>query len=176
MSNAIRYTAIVFLLAGFVSIALAEPKELHAVKGRPMAPAFELKDIDGNLHHLSDYRGKVVIVNFWATWCPPCRFELPSMEKLWQSVKNKDVIILAIDLGEDEDTIFTFTSDYPVSFPLLMDRDSSVTNNYSVLGIPTSFVIDPQGRMIYRVVGTREWDEKQFIESILSLRKAGELK
>jgi len=162
---------LILLIFGAEPFVWAGKSELHAVKGKPLAPSFELKDIEGKVHRLSDYRGKVVIVNFWATWCPPCRFELPSMERLWQVVKNKDVIILAVDLGEDEDTIFTFTSDYPVSFPLLMDRDSSVTNRYSVLGIPTSFVIDPQGRMIYRVVGTREWDNKDLITTLLSLKK-----
>ena len=79
--------------------------------------------------------------------------------------------MLAINVGEDVDTIFTFTSDYPVTFPLLMDRDSSVTQKYPVLGIPTSFIIDPRGRMIYRAVGTREWDDPQLIKNILALKK-----
>lgn len=163
---------VVFLSAVLIaSSAWAESKALHPVEGQPTAPDFDLKDIDGNRHHLSDYRGKVVIVNFWATWCPPCRFELPSMEKLWQATRDKGVVILAVNLGENEDTIFTFTSDYPVSFPLLMDLDSSVTKEYSVLGIPTSFVIDPNGRIIYRVVGTREWDDEQVSDVLLGLVK-----
>lgn len=171
-----RYLIIVVLLTGLYSPAWAESTALHEVKDQPLAPGFELKDIDGNVHRLSDYRGKVVIVNFWATWCPPCRFELPSMERLWQETKNKDVMMLAINLGEDEDTIFTFTSDYPVSFPLLMDSDSSVTKKYSVLGIPTSYVIDPKGKIIYRAVGTREWNDKQLIGKILQLKNSTHLK
>lgn len=171
MNSLYRYMVIVILLAGLCSTAWSESTVLHPVKDQPQAPSFELKDIDGNVHRLSDYRGKVVIVNFWATWCPPCRFELPSMEKLWQATQNDGVILLAINLGEDEDTIFTFTSDYAVSFPLLMDRDSSVTKKYSVLGIPTSFVIGPRGRIIYRAVGTREWDDKQIIDKLLSVKK-----
>ena len=78
--------------------------------------------------------------------------------------------MLAINVGEDADTIFTFTSDYPVTFPLLLDRDSSVTNAYPVLGIPTSFIIDPEGRMVYRAVGTREWDDEKLVQTILDLR------
>lgn len=171
MSSLNRYMVMVLLLVGVLSSALADSTVLHPVKGQPQAPDFELKDIDGKMHRLSDYRGKVVIVNFWATWCPPCRFELPSMEKLWENTQDEGVIMLAVDLGEDEDTIFSFTSDYPVSFPLLMDRDSSVTKKYSVLGIPTSFVIDPQGRIIYRAVGPREWNDKQLTDTILSLKK-----
>lgn len=163
--------AILILLIGFMSSAWSESNVLHPVKGQPLAPDFTLNDIDDKKHQLSDYRGKVVIVNFWATWCPPCRFELPSMEKLWQVIKREDVIMLGIDVGENADTIFTFTSDYPVTFPLLLDRDSSVTNKYPVLGIPTSFIIDPQGRIIYRAVGTRKWDDEQVIKQILELKK-----
>ncbi|MGD8743695.1 MAG: TlpA disulfide reductase family protein [Granulosicoccaceae bacterium] len=159
-------------LAGPTPAIAAQPNVLHPVKGQPAAPEFELKDIDDQLHRLVDYRGKVVIVNFWATWCPPCRFELPSMEKLWQATQDKDVVMLAINIGEDADTIFTFTSDYPVSFPLLMDRDSTVIQQYPVLGVPTTFVIDPQGRIVYRAVGTREWDDPAIIRAILALRKS----
>lgn len=79
--------------------------------------------------------------------------------------------MLAINIGEDADTIFTFTADYPVTFPLLMDRDSSVISKYPVLGLPTSFVIDPKGRIIYRAVGTREWDDRDIINAILALKK-----
>jgi peroxiredoxin len=163
------FVLILFVCVSFSSIA-GEPKPLHHVEGRPMAPAFQLQDIDEQKHRLSDYRGKVVIVNFWATWCPPCRFELPSMERLWKVLQKEDVVMLAINVGEDADTIFTFTSDYPVTFPLLLDRDSSVTNSYPVLGIPTSFILDPDGRIVYRAVGTREWDDAQLIRTILDLK------
>lgn len=166
-----RNLVLVLLFVGIVTSAWGESKVLHPVKGQPPAPDFELKDIDGSIHKLTDYRGKVVIVNFWATWCPPCRFELPSMERLWQKTKDRGVMMLAINLGEDADTIFTFTSDYPVSFPLLLDPDSSVTKEYSVLGIPTSYVINPQGQIIYRAVGTREWDDEQLTGAILALTK-----
>ena len=171
MHNLIKYISILVLLNGLVSSAWAESNILHSVEGQPLASEFELTDIDDNVHRLSDYRGKIVIVNFWATWCPPCRFELPSMEKLWQLVQKEDVIMLAINVGEDADTIFTFTSDYPVTFPMLMDNDSSVTAKYPVQGIPTTFIISPDGRIIYRAVGTREWDDKKLIKTILVLKK-----
>jgi len=171
MHYIIKLATTLMLLFGLVSSAWSESNILHPVKGSPQAADFKLKDIDDKLYRLADFRGKVVIVNFWATWCPPCRFELPSMERLWQIIRKEDVIMLAINVGEDVDTIFTFTSDYPVTFPLLMDRDSSVTQKYPVLGIPTSFIIDPRGRMIYRAVGTREWDDPQLIKNILALKK-----
>jgi thiol-disulfide isomerase/thioredoxin len=120
---------------------------------------------------LKDYRGKVVIVNFWATWCPPCRYELPSMERAYQRLKDKGVEMLAINVGEDADTIFTFTVDYPVTFPLLMDRDSKVINDYPVMGLPTTYVIDNKGRLVYRAIGTREWDDAALVQKILDLKK-----
>lgn len=171
MQHVLRTIATLLFMVGLLGTAWAESNVLHPVEGQPQAADFTLNDIDDNIHRLSDYRGKVVIVNFWATWCPPCRFELPSMENLWQAVQNKDVVMLAINIGEDADTIFTFTTDYPVTFPLLMDLDSSVLQQYPVLGVPTSFVIDPKGRIIYRAVGTREWDDKAIIQQILSLKK-----
>ena len=176
MKRLSKYLAILLLLEVMMSSSWRMSNALLPVKGQPLAPDFELTDIDDNVHRLSDYRGKVVFVNFWATWCPPCRFELPSMEKLWQAVQKEGVVMLAINIGEDADTIFTFTADYPVTFPLLLDRDSSVLLKYPVLGVPTSFIIDPQGRIIYRAVGTREWDDKKIIQTILALKRIKALK
>lgn len=134
------------------------------------APSFTLKDMDGNIHKLADYRGQVTVANFWATWCPPCREEMPSMERAWKQLKKENIAMLAINVGEDADTIFTFTADYPVSFPLLMDQDSSVINEWPVRGLPTTFVLDKQGRIVYRVIGGREWDHPQLIEMLIELQ------
>ena len=143
---------------------------LHPVAERPPAPDFSLQDIDGAMHRLSDYRGKVVIVNFWATWCPPCREEMPSMQRAWERLRDDNIVILAIDIGEDEDTIFTFTADYPVEFPLLMDRDSSVIAQWPVRGLPTSFVVDPEGHIVYRAIGSRDWEHPALLETLRGLR------
>jgi len=111
-----------------------------------------------------------VIVNFWATWCPPCREEMPSMQRAWERLRDDNILILAIDIGEDEDTIFTFTADYPVEFPLLMDRDSSVIAQWPVRGLPTSFVVDPEGRIVYRAIGSRDWEHPALLETLRGLR------
>jgi peroxiredoxin len=145
------------------------PSTLHPVADRPMAPEFALADMDGVLHRLSDYRGQVVIVNFWATWCPPCREEMPSMQRAWEQIQDEDIVILAIDVGEDEDTIFTFTADYPVEFPLLLDLDSRVIQEWPVRGLPTTFIIDPQGRIAYRAIGTRDWEEPALLDTLRKL-------
>jgi len=166
---------IVFLFAVIVPVfthASEQAKTIYELETRIVAPDFTLKDVDGKTHRLSDYRGKVVMINFWATWCPPCRFELPSMQRAYEKLKRTDVEFLAINLGEDADTIFTFTADYPVTFPLLMDLDSAVANLYPVIGLPTTYFVSPKGILIYRAIGSREWDEDQMIEKILSLKNA----
>lgn len=171
MKSTMQLVGVLLLALLVAGQPMAESTVLHRVKGQPLAADFTLMDADDVWHKLGDYRGKVVIINFWASWCPPCRYELPSMERLWQKVKDKNVIMLAINIGEDADTIFEFTSEYMLSFPLLMDLDSSVIQKYPVLGIPTTFVIDPDGRLVYRAVGTREWDDEEMVKQVLSLSK-----
>ena len=90
------------------------PQTLRALSDLAPAPGFTLADLDGNTHQLADYRGRVVIVNFWATWCPPCREEMPSMQRAWEQIQSEGIVILAINVGETEDRVFTFTADYPL--------------------------------------------------------------
>lgn len=146
-------------------------KGLTALQERTEAPDFDLLDIDGVGHRLSTYRGKVLIINFWATWCPPCREEMPSMQRAWEVLEQEDILMLAINVGEDEDTIFQFTANYPVEFPLLMDRDSAVVGAWPVRGLPTTFVVDPQGHLAYRAVGGREWDDEVLLEQVRALKE-----
>ena len=91
------------------------------------------------------------------------------MERAYEQLKKEGIEILAINVGEDADTIFTFTADYPVTFPLLMDLDSSVINDYPVVGLPTTYVIGPEGRLVYRAIGTREWDDGELLKQIRAL-------
>ncbi len=144
-------------------------QSLTPLPNRPPAPDLALVDLDGETHSLSDYRGKVVIVNFWATWCPPCREEMPSMQRAWEQVKDENVVMLAVDVGEDEDTVFAFLGQAPVEFPLLLDQDSKATTSWPVKGLPTTYVVDPEGRLAYRAIGGREWDDAGLLESIRQL-------
>jgi len=136
------------------------------------APQFALKDENGKNHRLSDYRGKVVVLNFWATWCPPCRYEMPSMERAYQIVKGEGIVLLAVNVGESEDQVFEFTGRYPVTFPLLLDTDGKVTRNYPVIGLPTTFIIDPKGQVTHRAIGGREWDDPKLIGELRKLRSS----
>lgn len=162
------------LLAGTPAKKAADDEStrtLNAMSKPFPAPDFTLKGEDGTIYRLSDYRGKVVILNFWATWCPPCRYEMPALERAWQKLKDKDVVILAIDMGESEETIWEFTGIYAVTFPIPLDRDGSVTAKYPVIGLPTTFVVDPRGMVTHRSVGTREWEHPRLIQQLLDLRK-----
>jgi len=134
--------------------------QFTALQAAQMAADFSLQDMDGEVHALEDYRGKVVLVNFWATWCPPCRKEMPALEALYKKLGDKDFVVLAINQWEDPDHVFAYTGELNVfpTFPILFDPDSAVSQLYHVKGLPTSFLVDPQGRLVYRAVGGRAFD------------------
>ena len=126
--------------------------------------------MEGVKHNIRDYRGKPVIINFWATWCPPCRRELPSMNRAWKKIKEEGIVMIAVDVGEDEDTIFTFMGDYPIDFTVLLDSSGEISANWPVVGLPTTFVLDNQGRLVYQAIGGREWDEDSLLDKVRALK------
>ncbi len=110
-----------------------------------VAPDFTLTDLEGNLVTLSDFRGKAVFINFWATWCPPCRAEMPEIEALYQEYKDKDVVVIGVDILETREEVVQFVQQGGYSWIFLLDIDGEVTANYQIAAIPTSFFIDRQG-------------------------------
>jgi thiol-disulfide isomerase/thioredoxin len=117
-------------------------------------------------------RGKPLIVNFWATWCPPCRAEMPSMERAWQELADEDILLIGINVGENADTVNGFIEQVPVSFPLPMDTDSQLTQTWPLLrGLPTTFVVDPDGRLVYIATGEREWDDPVLLDLVRALKR-----
>jgi thiol-disulfide isomerase/thioredoxin len=110
---------------------------------------------------LSGLKGKVVFVNFWATWCGPCRMEMPSMEALYMKYKDRGFEILSVNSGERSQEVRAFMADYELTFPTVLDRDGSVSRTYGIQAIPTSYLIDREGNMILRMVGSIDWDTPQ---------------
>lgn len=166
--------ALVLALSAFPSPSADLPPLTHGltpITDPKPAPALRLIDLDGKVHDLAELKGKLVLVNFWATWCPPCRREMPSLERLHQRLEKQGLAVLAVDVGEDADTVFAFTGQLEPSpsFPILLDRDSRAMQNWKVKGLPTTFVVDPQGRLIYRAVGGREFDSPDMTESLRAL-------
>jgi len=159
----------IVLLLSVTSIVYGE-KSLTLLSDKPKAPEFKLLDIDDNSHQLSDYLGKPVIINFWATWCPPCRNELPSMNRGFAKIKSEGVAMIAVNVGENEDTIFSFMGSYPIDFTVLRDESGEIINQWPIKGLPTTFVIDPDGRLVYRAIGGREWDDEKILNKVRSLK------
>jgi peroxiredoxin len=165
------YALLLALFINSAALAASVPQTLTLSANPLPAPTFTLSDLDGNSHHLADYAGKPVIINFWATWCPPCREEMPSMQRGWEAVREEGIAMLAINVGEDEDKVFAFLANYALDFPILFDHDSSVLKAWPVKGLPTTLVLDPQGRIVYRAVGGREWDDPALLDKVRALQE-----
>ncbi|MCB1758939.1 MAG: TlpA family protein disulfide reductase [Gammaproteobacteria bacterium] len=133
------------------------------------APAFGLPDSEGVIHHLSDYRGRVVVLNFWSTWCVPCLKEMPALERNWQRIKPSGGVVLAIAMQDDPAAIDRFRKRVELSFPILLDREGEVAAEWNVIAIPTTFIIDGKGRVVYTARGIREWDNDLLIERIIDI-------
>ena len=131
---------------------------IHRPVDKPEAPEFTLSDLSGRSVHLRELRGKLVFVNFWATWCAPCRLEMPSMERLYQTFKETEFAMLAVSIDrQGADVVKPFIQDLQLTFPVLLDRGMEVTRAFGMRGLPTTYLIDRDGRLIGAAVGSRAW-------------------
>jgi thiol-disulfide isomerase/thioredoxin len=135
------------------------------------APDFTLPTTDGQQVSLQQYRGKVVFLNFWATWCIPCREEMPALERLHQRYQAEDLAILSIDLKEGADLVKAFFQKHGLSFPALLDQNGSVFRDYLVAGMPTTYLIGRDGTLLARGVGGRDWTRAEALQLIQELIK-----
>jgi thiol-disulfide isomerase/thioredoxin len=155
---------LVCLCAG-KTIAMGKAPDLS--KETDEAIDFELMDLQGRVHTLSEYKGKIVFLNFWASWCGPCRAEMPSLQKLYESWDKTRFIMLAVNVGENEDRVEKFARENGYTFPILLDLESKVAAKYLVRGIPITFLINEKGMIIAKLPGSREWTLEE-IQAILS--------
>ena len=118
---------------------------------------------------LSKQRGKVVFLNFWATWCPPCRAEMPSMEVLYRKLKGKDFEMMAVSVDRSISVVQKFVEKHNLNFPVLHDKKMAVSRMYGVYGYPTTLLIDKTGKVAFKMIGARDWTDKRVVAQIETL-------
>ena len=161
---------LVILALAFGVVWLQSSKYEPLVVGKS-APDFSLPDLQGKTQRLSDYRGKVVFLNFWATWCKPCKEEMPSMQVLWENLKNRDFVMLAVSMDRVTTTkdIPSFVESLKLSFPILTDSWGQTDMRYKLMGVPETYIIDQNGVLREKVIGPRDWTRPESIETIVAL-------
>lgn len=178
-NNRLFFSSLLAIITSLLALSIHaawddQPQLGHSLTPLPKpvpAPDFTLADMDEEMHSFKDLRGKVVLLNFWATWCPPCRREMPSMERLYQKLNGEDFTVIAVNQMESGDHVFAYTGQLEVdpTFTILFDRDSRVSNSYRVNGLPTTYLIDKQGNIRFRAIGGREFDHPDVEKQIMQL-------
>jgi peroxiredoxin len=163
-----------FALARWQGFFLASP----SVETKPqdkrsvIAPDFALPSLAGSTVRLSDHHGRVILLNFWATWCPPCRAEMPSMGKLYQAYRDRGLVILAVSTDRTgRSVVESFVRERGVTFPILLDPEGESFAEYGGRGLPTSFLVDRRGRIVSTEVGAQNWDStaaRMVVETLLN--------
>lgn len=150
--------------ADFRSLGLARP---------PIsidAPELGVSDLSGTVHRIADYRGRTVIVSFWATWCPPCRKEMPALARLSRELHHDQFAVLAVNVGDAEEKVRRFMEQIDhQGLPVLLDRKSELASKWFIRGLPVTYVLDGAGKVIYGAIGERVWDAPAMISGLKSL-------
>jgi thiol-disulfide isomerase/thioredoxin len=139
---------------------------------RPETPPLSLKDPDGRAHTLADYRGKVLLVNFWATWCEPCRDEMPSMRALRETLAGQPFDVLVVNYGESPARVREFLQRERLDLAALLDPNRDAARAWRVRVLPGSFLIDPEGRVRYSVIGELDWTTEEAVKTVRGLLPA----
>ncbi len=141
---------------------------MDPIGGKPKAAGFNLEDTKGDKVSLEDYRGKFVLLNFWATWCAPCREEMPAMSNLHDEFNGESLEVIGVHVGPSLAGVKKFLEAVPVTFTILIDKDMSLAN-WGVQGLPTTFLINPEGKLVYKAVGEREWDSPEMVSFLKNM-------
>ncbi|MGD8743127.1 MAG: TlpA disulfide reductase family protein [Granulosicoccaceae bacterium] len=159
--------ALMLLTAAVVQIAGAA--ELKPYTGTIQTPALALKDLRGKVHNLSDYKNQVVLVQFWATYCAPCRKEMPSMNRLQDKLKGKPFKILAVNMAEEASDVKAFVKEVKPGFTILLDTDGTYIQQWKVFAAPANFIIGKDGKIKYTLYGGVEWDADEIVATLTQL-------
>jgi thiol-disulfide isomerase/thioredoxin len=143
--------------------------ELKSYQGNPVPRPITLVDINGKLVKLNNYTGKVTAINFWATWCPPCVEEIPSLNRLRKAMENEEFELVSINFSEEKDTVRKFLDKVHVDFPVLLDHDGVVSSQWKVIAFPSTFIIGPDGKIHYGVNAAIYWDSPEVIKTLKQL-------
>jgi len=171
-NNILKFFLVLVL---FATISLqakhALTKSLTPVEPAVEAPALYLEDTEEEFINIKQFKGQVVIVNFWATWCPPCTREMSSLDNLYKTYKSKGLVVLAVNVGEDDDAVFDFSSvmDPELIAIILFDKDSKAMQAWKAIGLPTTFVINKKGKIVYQAVGGRDFNDEKITKIIEAL-------
>lgn len=161
-------TGLVAALCLLLSNALPA-RDLIELPEPTAAPALTLPLLDGGDLDLASLRGRVVLLNFWASWCAPCRREMPSMSRLAEQLADQPFRIVAVNVGESKEEVRAFLETTPLNFPIVFDPLVETASSWGVPGLPYSCLIDPEGRLRYRLAGDYEWDSPAALEAIRAL-------
>ena len=149
----------------FKTLGIQRPsKEIEAVD-------FSVVSIDGQEVNLKDFKGKVIFLNFWATWCGPCKMEVKDIDSMYRKLKNKNFVVMAVDVQEDAKKIRSFMKENNLSFPVYLDKNGRISYQYGVRGIPTTYIIGADWKIVGRAIGPRPWASKSSIKFMESLMK-----
>jgi len=151
------------MLGAALFAVLMDPSTPDPLGRGSLAPGFELPRLDGAPVAMEDLRGRVVLINFWATWCKPCEDEMPAMERLYQALGGDDFELLAVSVDESRDDVASFDERMGLSFPILLDPRHDVANAYQTFRFPESLVVDRDGRVLERYIGPKEWDAPAYV-------------
>ncbi len=159
---------LVFAASGAWAAMPALPKGIVLLQPRP-APALKLNDMDDNLYDLGVARGRWKFVHFWASWCGPCRREMPSIQRMAERMQGSSLEIVLINVAESEDTVFSFLASVAPDLNSLLDSDGLVTEQWQPRGLPSTYLVDPRGNIRYVAIGGRAWDKKDYLDFLRAL-------
>lgn len=163
--------SLLFIETAFASSTTGDIKVPFGIRDYNVgiAPNFTLQDIDGETFELAKAKGNWIFLHFWASWCGPCKKEMPTIQKLADAMQGEKFKIIMVNTAEDEDTVFEFLSTIDVEVNTLMDVDGLVTEIWKPRGLPTTFLINPKGEVKYQAIGGREWGEPLYVDFLKEL-------